>query len=146
MQKSVQTVADQTEVHRITMVIGFEEGTPNKDETCRWLQEKFQNSGFVRMIFTIHSKNIPNEIPGKCSNSNYSLRMAISQMDISDMDSDYVLITTCDADSRFPPQYIAALTQKYLSEKCPALTTIYQAPLFYNCKLDGLSCVTRVTG
>ena len=144
--ETVQTIAKQTEVHRITMVIGFEEKTPDKEETCRWLEEKFQSVGFERMIFTIHPKGIPNEIPGKCSNANYALRMAVAQMNIQDHEMDHVLVTTCDADSKFPPNYIAALTCQYLKENCPSLTTIYQSPLFYNWKLDSLSFVTRVTG
>lgn len=144
---SVQTVANQTEVHRITMVISFEEKTPGKEEKCIYLENRFKDAGFERIIFTIHPRGLPNEIPGKCSNSNYGLRMAVNQMKITDDDDmKNILVTTCDADSKFPPQYIAALTWKYLQENQPALTTIYQSPLFYNWKLDSLSFVTRVTG
>ena len=144
--ETVQTIAQQTEVHRITMVIGFEERTPDREDRCRWLEERFKSAGFERIIFTIHPKGLPNEIPGKCSNSNYALRMAVKQMNIPDHETDYVLITNCDADSKFPPNYIAALTCQYLTEHCPSLTTIYQSPLFYNWKLDSLSFITRVTG
>ena len=144
--QTVQTLAKQTEVHRITLVCGFEEKTPEKEEICRWLEEKFSSAGFERILFTIHPKGLPNEIPGKCSNANYALRMAIVQMNIQDHETDDILVTTCDADSKFPPNYIAALTCQYLKENRPSLTTIYQAPLFYNWRLDSLSCVTRVTG
>ncbi|UJR14495.1 hypothetical protein I4U23_001491 [Adineta vaga] len=144
--KSIQTLANQTEVHRITMVISFEQRTPDKENKCKILQEKFQNSGFQQIIFTIHPFGLPNEIPGKCSNANYGLRTAVKEMGITDNETDDILITTCDADSQFPPQYIAALTSKYLNENRPSLTTIYQSPLFYNWKLDSLSFVTRVTG
>ncbi|CAF4076685.1 unnamed protein product [Rotaria sp. Silwood2] len=144
--RSIQTLADQTEVHRITMVISFEQRTPDKEKKCQFLQEQFQNCGFERMIFTIHPYGLPNEIPAKCSNSNYGLRMAVKEMNIADDEMDNILVTTCDADSKFLPQYIAALTSKYLKENRPALSTIYQSPLFYNWKLDGLSFVTRVTG
>ncbi|CAF5083121.1 unnamed protein product, partial [Rotaria socialis] len=64
-------------------------------------------------------------------------------MAIPDQETDNILVTTCDADSKFPPQYIAALTHQYLKQNRPALTTIYQSPLFYNWKLDGLSFFTR---
>ncbi|CAF1255357.1 unnamed protein product [Rotaria sordida] len=104
------------------------------------------DAGFERIIFTIHPYGLPNEIPGKCSNSNYGLRMAVSQMNVADDDMGNILVTTCDADSKFSTDYIAALTWKYLTENQPALTTIYQSPLFYNWKLDSLSFVTRVTG
>ncbi|CAF1665474.1 unnamed protein product [Rotaria magnacalcarata] len=144
--RSIQTLAEQTEIHRITMVISFEERTPDKEKKCEFLQEKFQNCAFERIIFTIHPYGLPNEIPGKCSNANFGLRKAVKDMAITQNEMDNVLVTTCDADSRFPPQYIAALTSKYLKENRPALTTIYQSPLFYNWKLDSLSFVTRVTG
>lgn len=146
---SIETVAKQTEVNRIIMVISFEERTPDKEDKCRYLENKFKDVGFERIIFTIHPKRLPDEIPGKCSNSNYGLRMAVNQMNISDNDIDqmkHILVTTCDADSKFPSNYISALTYKYLQDNQPALTTIYQAPLFYNWKLDSLSFVTRVTG
>lgn len=146
---SIETVAKQTEVNRIILVVSFEEKTPDKDEKCKYLDNKFKTVGFERIIFTIHPKGLPNEIPGKCSNSNYGLRMAIKQMNIADNDINqmkHILVTTCDADSKFPPNYISALTYKYLKENKPALTTIYQSPLFYNWKLDQLSFITRVTG
>ncbi|CAF2060155.1 unnamed protein product [Rotaria magnacalcarata] len=144
--RSVETLADQTEVHRITMVISFEERTPDKEKKCNILREKFQNCGFERIIFTIHPYGVCDEIPGKCSNSNYGLRTAVKEMAITEDEMDNILVTTCDADSKFPRQYIAALTSKYLKENRPGLTTIYQPPLFYNWKLDSLSFVTRVTG
>ncbi|CAF1157110.1 unnamed protein product [Rotaria sp. Silwood1] len=143
---SIQSLANQTEVHRITMVISFEQKTPDNEEKCKYLQNKFRDDGFERIIFTIHPYGVANEIPGKCSNSNYGLRMAVSQMNVADDDMKNILVTTCDADSKFPPEYIASLTWKYLQENQPALTTIYQSPLFYNWKLDTLSFVTRVTG
>ncbi|CAF1119521.1 unnamed protein product [Rotaria sordida] len=143
---SVQSVANQTEVHRISMVISFEEKTPDKDEKCQCLYNRFKDAGFERIIFTIHPFGLPNEIPGKCSNLNYGLRMAVSHMNVADDDMDNILVTTCDTDTKFPPNYIAALTLKYLQENKAALTTIYQSPLFYNRKLDSLSFVTRVTG
>ncbi|CAF3311343.1 unnamed protein product [Rotaria socialis] len=144
--QSIQTVANQTEVHKITMIVSFEERTPNKEEKCQLLKKQFGQCGFTRMLFTIHPYGLPNEIPGKCSNSNYGLRIGVQQMAIPDQETDNILVTTCDADSKFPPQYIAALTHQYLKQNRPALTTIYQSPLFYNWKLDGLSFFTRVIG
>jgi hypothetical protein len=85
--KSIQTLAEQTEVYRLTLVVGFEEKTPEKGEKCRWLEETFRHCGFERIIFTIHPKDLPNEIAGKCSNSNYALRTAASQRDIDALKS-----------------------------------------------------------
>ncbi|CAF0834995.1 unnamed protein product [Rotaria sordida] len=82
---------------------------------------KFKDAGFERIIFTVHPYGLPNEIPGKCSNSNYGLRMVVSQMNVADDDMKNILVTTCDADSKCPPDYIAALTWKYLQENQPIL-------------------------
>ncbi|CAF4331818.1 unnamed protein product, partial [Rotaria sordida] len=68
---------------------------------------KFKDVGFERIIFTVHPYSLPNEIPGKCSNSNYGLRMVVSQMNVVDDDMKNILVTTCDADSKCPPDYIA---------------------------------------
>ena len=56
-----------------------------------------------------------------------------------------IIVTTCDADSYFHPNYISALTSKFLQEKTPH-AVIFQAPLFYNWGLDRVCFVTRVTG
>ncbi|CAF3549949.1 unnamed protein product [Rotaria sordida] len=103
------------------MVISFEERIPDKQEKCKYLQNKFKDAGFERIIFTVHPYGLPNEIPGKCSNSNYGLRMVVSQMNVADDDMKNILVTTCDADSKCPPDYIAALTWKYLQENQPIL-------------------------
>ena len=75
--RSVKSLSDQTEVGRISMVISFEEKTPEVDTKCDKLKETFNGAGFERLIFTIHPFGLPNEIPGKCSNANYSLRQAV---------------------------------------------------------------------
>jgi hypothetical protein len=143
IKRSVDTLAAQSEVYRISMVISFEERTPDVHTKCQTLQNYYSQSGFRNLIFTIH----PNEIPGKCSNANYALRTAIEQLKFNENEtSDHILITTCDADSQFHRHYIVALTYQYIKDNYPALTTLYQPPLFYNWNLDALSFFTRVTG
>ena len=75
--KSIQTIANETEVNRIIMVVGFEEKTPDVNEKCQYLEKQFKDCGFERIVFTIHPSNIPDEILGKCSNSNYALYMTV---------------------------------------------------------------------
>jgi hypothetical protein len=145
IKRSVDTLAAQSEVNRISMIISFEERTPEVHDKCQKLQSYYAQAGFRDLIFTIHPYGLPNEIPGKCSNANYALRTAIEQLKLNE-NEDYILITTCDADSQFHRHYIAALTYQYIKDKYPALTTLYQPPLFYNWNLDSLSFFTRVTG
>lgn len=128
------------------MVVSFEERTPDVQLKCQALAESYAQAGFRELIFTIHPYGLANEIPGKCSNANYAIRTAVEQLKLNESDGDYILVTTCDADSQFHRQYIAALTYQYVNEQYPARAAIYQPPLFYNWNLDGLSFFTRVTG
>lgn len=147
IKRSVDTLAAQSQVNRISMIISFEERTPDVQLKCQTLQTYYAQAGFRDLIFTIHPYGLANEIPGKCSNSNYALRTAIEQLKLNNINNgDDILITTCDADSQFHRQYIAALTYQYIKDKRPALKAIYQPPLFYNWNLDGLSFFTRITG
>ena len=148
IKRSVDTLAAQTQVNLISMIISFEERTPDVHLKCEALRQHYARSGFRHLIFTIHPYGLANEIPGKCSNANYALRTAIEQLRLTDKSTndDHILITTCDADSQFHRQYIAALTYQYIQDHTPALATIYQPPLFYNWNLDGLSFFTRITG
>ncbi|CAF1180235.1 unnamed protein product [Adineta steineri] len=147
IKRSVDTLAAQTEVNRISMVISFEERTPDVHLKCQTLEDCYSKTGFRDLIFTIHPYGVPNEIPGKCSNSNYALRTAVQQLKLNDeQNGNHILVTTCDADSQFHRQYIAALSYQYVKDNYPTLTTIYQPPLFYNWNLDGLSFFTRITG
>lgn len=147
IKRSVDTLANQTYVDRISMIISFEERTPDVEEKCRELRNYYSQAAFRDLLFTMHPYGIPNEIPGKCSNANYALRQAVEQLKFPlTVDTDKILVTTCDADSQFHRQYIAALTYQYIQDRYPALTSIYQPPLFYNWNLDASAFFTRVTG
>jgi len=145
--RTVQSLADQTEAKRITMVISFEQKTPDVDKKIEDLSKIFCNS-FERLLVTVHPFGKPNEIPGKCSNANYGLRESVRvlQQEMGQFfDPTKIVVTTCDADSKFHPKYIETLTSRFLKEENPD-TAIFQAPLLYNWGLDGTSFVTRVTG
>ena len=129
------------------MAISFEERTPDVEQKIDELKNMF-STNFKRLLFTIHPYGRANEIPGKCSNSNYGLRESVKILkdDLGEyFDPTNFIVTTCDADNMFHPKYIEALTFKYLNERLPH-NVVFQAPLLYNWGLDGASFVTRVTG
>jgi len=96
-------------------------------------------------MFTVHPYNLPGEIPGKCSNANYGIREATAQLYHIGVDTDNLIITTCDSDTKFHPEFINALGEKFSQERDPH-QSVFQSPLLYNWKLDECSVVTRVTG
>ena len=153
---SVQTLANQTVASRVTMVVSFEEKTPN---LCNKQQDlaKLFGSQFRELIFVTHPFGMEGEIPGKCSNSNCGIRTSIAHMKRkagSNFDPDRILITTCDADSKFHPRYLEALEYKYEREFMRTkdhddrrmVNCLFQSPLLYNWNLDAASVVTRLTG
>ncbi len=116
---TVQTLANQTMSKKITMVVSFEERTPDKIKKQGELCDRFAAS-FKEFLFTVHPFGQEGEIPGKCSNANCGIRTSLGHLQRrlgERFDPNKVLITTCDADSRFHPRYIEALTYQFLRQK-----------------------------
>ena len=148
--KTLTTIADQTLASQTTMAVSFEERTPDLRNKQGQLCDLF-GQRFREIIFTIHPYGVEGEIPGKCSNANCGIRTSLAHMKRSspeEFDPDRIIVTTCDADSKFHPRYLEALEYKYRSEKpsVAARGCVFQAPLLYNWNLDASSVVTRVTG
>jgi hypothetical protein len=98
--RSIDTLAVQSDVNRISAVIRFEDRTPDVHTKCQRWQNHYAQAEFRDLIFTIHPSGLPNEIPGKFFNANYALRTAIEQLKWNEKDNDkQILIPTCDADS-----------------------------------------------
>ena len=114
----------------ITLNISFEERTPEKEKKIKILEQRFGKK-FSRLFFTIHPYNLPGEIPGKCSNANYGIRKSLARLECCGLDTDNIIITTCDADTKFHPQYFKALSEKFSGLKDPHLA-VFQSPLLYN--------------
>ena len=128
----------------INLNISLEERTPQLDEKIAAFEKRFSKS-FKRLFFTIHPYNLPGEIPGKCSNANYGIRKSMNRLELLGVDTDNLIITTCDADTKFHPKFFYALTDTFQKTKNPH-ESVFQSPLLYNWKLDEANVVTRVTG
>ncbi len=85
------------------------------------------------MLFfpTFHPPNILGEIKGKSSNENWAARIAKRRVvDEMGYDLDLLTITSCDADTQFPPGYYACLTYKFATN-AKRYRRFWQAPIFY---------------
>jgi hypothetical protein len=145
LAQTVQTVADSSVAHRIVMVVGFEEGTPDYAEKERALRRRFGHS-FDHLMITRHPRGVAGEIPGKCSNSNYAMRQVVAYLQRArgGFDASRFTATTCDADSCFDPRYFEALGLQFLTHE-RAAEVVWQAPLFYNYGLAEAAFFTRCT-
>ena len=120
--KTIDSLASQTMAMSATMVVSFEEKTPNLAEKQMELWKRYSAS-FEDFIFVVHPFGLPGEIPGKCSNCNTGIRTAMGhirrKLGDADVNTDNLIVTTCDADSKFHPRFLEALTFKFLNEKDP---------------------------
>ena len=87
----------------VILVVGFEERTPDLAAKVTKLRELYV-SQFKQLMFTVHPSGVPGEIPGKCSNSNFAFRQAEKSLSADGQDTDSILVTTCDADSKLHPR------------------------------------------
>ena len=143
---TIETIEIQeTAATNINLTISFEERTPDLDVKIKTLEEERFTAKFRRLFLSVHPFGLPGEIPGKCSNANHGIRASVWQLARCGLDTDRLVITTCDADTRFHPEFCNALTEQFLAAKDPHLC-LYQSPLLYNWGLDEASVVTRVTG
>ena len=128
----------------INLTLSFEERTPELSDKITEISDRFLKK-FKRIFFTVHPYNQPGEIPGKCSNANFGIRSTVAQLDDLGVDTNNLIITTCDADTKFHPSFFNALTETFKNTKNPH-ESVFQSPLLYNWKLDEANVVTRVTG
>ena len=128
----------------VNLTVSFEERTPECNEKIKSLTDRFSGK-FKRLIFTSHPYNLPGEIPGKCSNANHGIRESMARLHNEGVNTDDLIITTCDADTKCHPSFVNALAEQFSECKYPH-QSVFQSPLLYNWKLDEASVVTRVTG
>lgn len=151
---TIDSIVTQPEADKkITVLIGMEEGTPEKEMKKRRLHDKY-DSCFEKFIVTFHPKGLPGDIPGKCSNFNYAARTAVAILrkdpnyPLSDKRKNVeLLVTTGDCDSVFGDRYFDALEEDYWKITPAQRTyTVWQSPLFYCINLDQSPFFVRVTG
>ncbi|GMT32023.1 hypothetical protein PFISCL1PPCAC_23320 [Pristionchus fissidentatus] len=154
IKETIDSIASQPNAkEKISVVIGMEEGTPDKEKAKVDLYAKYKPI-FERFIITFHPKGLQGDIPGKCSNFNYASRMAVKALR---SDPEYpldkpgkkveLLVTTGDCDSVFGERYFDALEEDYwkVPEK-NRRSTVWQSPLFYAINLHKSPFFVRVTG
>lgn len=133
LERNIKSLLAQNfSLKNIVVVLAMEERAREFDsEKAAQLQRKYQRR-FGKFLVTWHPL-LPGETIGKHSNNTYAAREAKRILvDEGKIDIKKILVTTCDADTVFPPQYFSLLTYKFLTVK-NRFRQFYQAPLFmYN--------------
>ena len=128
---TLQTLADQTlGGQQLVVVLALEGAEAGAAEKAQILQEKFAGR-FMLFFPTFHPPDIAGEIRGKSSNELWAARIAKRKLiDEMGYDLDLVTVTSCDADTQFPPGYFSCLTYKFATNRM-RYRRFWQAPIFF---------------
>ncbi|MGD0114814.1 MAG: glycosyltransferase family 2 protein [Dehalococcoidia bacterium] len=131
LSTTLQTLVDQTlDRQQLVVVLALEGAEAGAAEKAQILQKKFADR-FMLFFPTFHPPDIEGEIRGKSSNELWAARIAKRKLiDELGYDLDLVTVTSCDADTQFPPNYYACLTYKFATSRM-RYRRFWQAPIFY---------------
>ena len=117
----------------IVVLAGEERDAKHFRHQAARLQKEF-GSAFKRLYITEHPMNLPDEIPGKGSNLNWSgqqLSAALAK-DFPEVADEDIIVSSFDVDTLVHPQYLASLTYKYCTINNPERSSYQPVALFSN--------------
>lgn len=92
---------------------------------------------------TVHPVGLPDEIPGKGSNLNYSAHQVEAPLLAAGLDPDWTVVSSFDIDTIVHPQYFSNVTWEYLRVPEPTRSS-YQPVALYNNNLWESPAAVRV--
>ncbi|HLC90041.1 MAG TPA: glycosyltransferase family 2 protein [Patescibacteria group bacterium] len=121
----------QYDLKKFIVVLAGEE---RDQENFLLISEQIRNNfgdKFFRLLITTHPKDLPDELPGKGSNTHYAAKEAKKVIDELGFDYGKVIVSNFDIDTFVHPLYFSYLTYKYLTHPNPTHAS-YQPIAIYN--------------
>ncbi len=115
----------------IIVLAGEERDAERFNASAAQLQREYAGK-FFRLFTTVHPKDLPEEIPGKGSNLNFSGKAILPKIDELGLAYDDVIVSSFDVDTMIHPHYFSCLTHLYLSEPEPTRASYQPVPLYNN--------------
>jgi hypothetical protein len=116
---------------KMIIVLGGEERAKEEFEAKINLIKNEYGNKFKSLIFTLHPKNLADEIPGKGSNMNWMGNRALEELNKLNIDSDKVIVSAFDIDTVAHPQYFACIAYKFMTIPDPHRSS-FQPVVLYN--------------
>lgn len=126
----------------IVVLAGEERAKEQFMATAAAIEEEFAPS-FLKLLVTVHPKDLPNEMPGKGSNINWAGHRAKEVVDQLGLPYENVIVSSFDVDTQVHPQYFSCLTYKYLTHPNPTRSS-YQPVALYNNNMWDAPALIRV--
>ncbi|MBI4138771.1 glycosyltransferase family 2 protein [Candidatus Uhrbacteria bacterium] len=128
---------------RMMVVLAGEERDAERFAAVASALENEFGQKFFRFWTTLHPKDLPEEIPGKGSNLNYSGRTILPKIDELGIPYADVIVSSFDVDTIIHPHYFSCLTRLYLTVPHPTRAS-YQPVALYNNNLWESPAAVRV--
>lgn len=117
--------------HTISVVFAMEEREADAPQKAQTLTDKFSGS-LCEILTTHHPANLPNDPPGKASNTAWAFKHLVAHLERHGRDFSKIIVTVADADSDFHEGYYQGLAQLYLeTEPENRDRRIWQSPVFH---------------
>ncbi|MGB9637293.1 MAG: glycosyltransferase [Microgenomates group bacterium] len=148
LERTLKSILDQTmPKQQITVVLGFEAREKDWQVKAAELKKKFHGK-FAHFLVSEHTL-VPGETAGKHSNARTAILLAKKKLvDTGKIDANYCLVTSCDADHVYHPNYFANLAFDFLDNPQRYLRFWQPAIVFYNnfWRLPAISRVANTFG
>jgi hypothetical protein len=145
LDETLKSLAQQTVSKKLISVVLATEKKEEKTERekkAKALKDKY-GKVFKNFLITVHELT-GNEVAGKSSNEKYAAIEAKKLLvDKNKENIDYMVVTSCDADTTFPKKFFAALSFKFLDDP-QRYNRFWQGPIFYYNNIWELPALTRV--
>lgn len=129
---SLQSVAESDfPKERIMVVLATEKRDyAHAQIVAKILTKKF-GSRFFKFLVTIHP-DIPGEVKAKGANVKWAAKALQKFIETQKIPQGNIIVTTCDADSRFHKKYLANLTYQYITNPNRLHRSFQPIPLYSN--------------
>lgn len=114
------------------VAIGGEAGDAEYFAQIEKTLKKEYKGVFDDLMFTVHPKGLPGEIPGKGSNLNWMGKRIQEVIDRKGIPYDTIVVSAFDIDTIGHPEYFARLAYMFLTEPNPLRTSYQPLTLFSN--------------
>ena len=129
---SLQSIADSDfPKNRIILILATEKRDLERARRNAKILEKKFGDKFFKFLVTIHP-DIIGEVKAKGANVKWAAKHLQKFVDMKKINYENVIVTTCDADTRFHPKYLASLTYKYVTNPNRIQRSFQPIPLYNN--------------
>lgn len=150
LRQSLNSLAQQSMARKqIILVLAMEAREVSVEQKAKKLVNDYILQ-FKDMIFTIHPSGLPDESPGKGSNSNYAwtygIKEYIEQRSVAELDPNFAVVTVQDADSIYHENHFDSLTCAFLTShlKGSNNTSIWQSPMVCYRNFNEIPAMSRM--